>query len=232
MKRAFHKPYGLLCAMLLAIALGVWDHIKNSGDHTADNWALEWLGFLPGKRESRRYIGAHVLTENDILAAGKHFEDVVAYGGWTMDDHHPEGFEHYGEPTIYHPAPSPYGIPFRSLYSTDVRNLLFAERNISASHAALSSTRVMATCAVMGQAVGNAAALCAKYDILPAEVSEKHIKELQNELLYDGCYLPGITREIPGCTLNAASNLTEDEKNELFSGMERLMPVATAGARP
>lgn len=95
---------------LLKVALGVWDHIKNHGDHDADNWELEWIGFLPGKRESRRYIGAHVLTQNDVESGGK-FDDIVGYGGWTMDDHNPAGFRHVGEPTIYHPAPSRSAFP-------------------------------------------------------------------------------------------------------------------------
>ncbi|HBN84015.1 MAG TPA: FAD-dependent oxidoreductase, partial [Clostridiales bacterium] len=71
---------------------------------------LEWVGFLPGKRESRRYMGDHILTQNDVRAEGR-FDDMVAYGGWTMDDHHPDGFLHKGKPNIFHPAPTPYGIP-------------------------------------------------------------------------------------------------------------------------
>ena len=104
---------------LLKIAFGVWDHIKNHGDHGADNWALDWVGFLPGKRESRRYVGDHVLTQNDVRAEGR-FDDLVAYGGWTMDDHHPGGMHWPGKPTIFHPAPSPFGIPYRCLYSRNV----------------------------------------------------------------------------------------------------------------
>ncbi len=104
------------CAIeLLKVVLGVWDHIKNRGDHGADNWALDWLQFLPAKRESRRYVGDHVLTQNDIAAEGR-FDDIVAYGGWSMDDHHPAGFRSavLGAPmTIFHKAPSPYGIPYR-----------------------------------------------------------------------------------------------------------------------
>ena len=76
---------------LVKIAYGIWDHIKNRGDHGAENWELEWIGFLPGKRESRRYIGPYVLTQRDIEAGGK-FDDIVAYGGWPMDDHNPGGF--------------------------------------------------------------------------------------------------------------------------------------------
>lgn len=205
---------------LLKITFGVWDHIKNHGEHDADNWELEWVGFLPGKRESRRYIGAHVLTQNDVESGGR-FEDTVAYGGWTMDDHNPAGFRHDGEPTIYHPAPSPFGIPYRCLYSVNIDNLFFAGRNISATHAALSATRVMATCALMGQAVGNAAAVCAKYRCTPAEVSAQHVRELQDELMYDGCYLPHFRRTVDERTVAAQSDLTEKERKLLFNGLER-----------
>ena len=100
---------------LLKIAYGIWDHVKNYGDHNATNWTLEWVGCIPGKRESRRYVGAHVLTENDVEAGGK-FDDIVAYGGWPMDDHNPAGFRSYlsGNPASkLYPAPSPYGIPYR-----------------------------------------------------------------------------------------------------------------------
>ena len=142
---------------LLKVAFGVWDHIKN-GDHGADNWVLDWVGFLPGKRESRRYVGDHILTQNDVRAEGR-FDDIVAFGGWSMDDHHPGGMHWKGQPTIFHPAPSPYGIPYRCLYSKNISNLLFAGRNISATHASMSSTRVMATCAVIGQALGTASAV-------------------------------------------------------------------------
>ncbi len=205
---------------LLKVAFGVWDHIKNHGEHDADNWELEWVGFLPGKRESRRYIGAHVLTQSDVESGGK-FDDTIAYGGWTMDDHNPAGFRHDGEPTIYHPAPSPFGIPYRCLYSVNIDNLFFAGRNISATHAALSATRVMATCAIMGQAVGNAAALCAKHRCPPREVSERYVRELQTEVMYDGCYLPGFCRTVDEKTRCAQSNLTEKERELLFNGRER-----------
>ncbi len=205
---------------LLKVALGVWDHIKNHGDHDADNWELEWIGFLPGKRESRRYIGAHVLDQHDVEAGGK-FEDIAAYGGWTMDDHNPAGFRHTGEPTIFHPAPSPFGIPYRSMYSANIKNLFFAGRNISATHAALSATRVMATCALIGQAVGNAAALCNKYACKPNDVYEAHLKELQAEILYDGCWLPGLTRTVDSCMQNAKTDLSDEERRILFNGEER-----------
>ena len=205
---------------LLAIAFGVWDHIKNRGDHGADHWELEWVGFLPGKRESRRYLGDHVLCQKEVEAGGR-FPDVAAYGGWTMDDHNPAGFRHPGEPTIYHPAPSPFGIPYRCFYSKNIRNLFFAGRNISVSHAALSSTRVMATCAVTGQAVGNAAAICVKKQVLPRGVYEHYLSLLQQELLDDGCYLPGLVRAIPEETLRAGCSLLESQRSVLQNGIER-----------
>ena len=128
---------------LLKTAVGVWDHIKNHGEHEAENWALDWIGFLPGKRESRRYEGDYIMTQDDILS-GRHFPDSVAYGGWPLDDHYPAGFLHKGEPNTHVYPERPYGIPLRSLYSNNVANLFFAGRNISVSHMALSSTRVMA----------------------------------------------------------------------------------------
>ncbi len=200
---------------LLKIALGVWDHIKNQGDHGAENWGLEWLQFLPGKRESRRYIGDYVLTQQDIEEGGK-FDDIVAYGGWSMDDHHPAGFEavRFGSPpTIYHPAPSPYGIPYRSLYSRNVGNLMFAGRNVSVTHAALSSTRVMGTCISMGQAMGTAVAMAVRHSLTPREVSER-VNELQQLLLLDDCYLPWIPQKFSSLTINArlkASNGVDPE---------------------
>lgn len=208
---------------LLKIAYGVWDHVKNRGDHGAENWELEWVGFLPGKRESRRYIGRYVVNQRDVEAGGK-FDDVIAFGGWPMDDHNPAGFYSFKTeqpPSLLHPAPSPYGIPYRCLYSANIKNLFFAGRNVSATHAANSSMRVMATCALLGQAMGTAASMCINMDITPDEVYEKEIKTLQKKLIDAGCYLPLHKREIPALTLGAQTNLTEAQKNLLFNGLER-----------
>ncbi len=207
---------------LLRVAFGVWDHIKNYGDHHAENWELDWVGFLPGKRESRRYVGAYTLTQHDLENGGK-FDDTVAFGGWPMDDHNPAGFK--AEPTdaasTLYPTPSPYGIPYRVLYSSNVKNLFFAGRNISATHAAISSTRVMATCSLMGMAVGEAAALCVEHGVFPNDVSAHYIRELQSRLQDDGAYLPGFVREIPTITRNASVNLPADELKLLLNGIER-----------
>jgi len=208
---------------LMKLGYGVWDYIKNHSPEKAkaENWALEWIGSLPGKRENRRYIGDHVLTQNEVRDGGN-FQDVIAYGGWSMDDHHPAGIFYPGEPTIFHPAPSPYGIPYRSLYSRNIANLLFAGRNISVTHAALSSTRVMATCALLGQAAGTAAALCTRHGCDPRSLSSgDRLKELQAVLMDDDCWLPGLKRMVSGLTQTA--NLSGEGENVplLADGHER-----------
>ncbi len=181
---------------LLALAYGMVDYIKNSGKFPdADFWELDWMGFLPGKRESRRMMGPYVLTQLDISAQTV-FPDTVAYGGWPMDNHHPDGFYHIGPPTAYGNTPSPYCIPYRSLYSANVGNLFFAGRNISATHLAMSSSRVMATCAVLGQAVGTAANIAREFGLSPQGVYEEKIQLLQQRLMENGCFLPHFRREI------------------------------------
>ncbi|NWF83803.1 MAG: FAD-dependent oxidoreductase, partial [Bryobacteraceae bacterium] len=135
---------------LLSITMGIWDYIKNSGEHpTSANWAMDWVGMMPGKRGSRRLMGDHLLTEHDLLRGT--FPDGVAIGGWPMDDHPPGGFDRPDLPpnTVLR-TQEVYNIPLRALYSRNVSNLMMAGRNISATHAAFTSTRVMATCAVIG----------------------------------------------------------------------------------
>lgn len=210
---------------LLKVAFGVWDHIKNNGDHGAANWVLDWVGFIPGKRESRRYIGDHVMTQNDVRAEGR-FEDIVAYGGWSMDDHHPAGLKHPGAPTIFHPAPSPYGIPYRSLYSKNIDNLFFAGRNISVTHAAMSSTRVMATTATIGQAVGTAAYVAAVKKLSPRGVYQKELAMLQQTLMDDDAYLPWKQRDIPPLTRQAKLSAMAGDPEPLRNGFDR--PVGDA----
>lgn len=183
---------------LLSIMLGVWDHIKNSGNHPeSDNWALDWFGFVPGKRESRRFIGQHVLTQNDIQEAVD-FDDAIAYGGWSMDTHPPEGIDAKEEEPCHQPyTPYLYSIPLRSLLSRNISNLMFAGRNLSATHIAFSSTRVMATCAVMGEGIGTFAATAARHKI-PLEQAWRDpqiVKEAQQQLLRQGAFLPGMKLE-------------------------------------
>ena len=207
---------------LIKIAFGVWDHIKNRGDHGADNWELDWVGFLPGKRESRRYVGDYILNQNDVRSEGR-FDDLVAYGGWPMDDHHPAGIRYRGEPTIFHPAPTPFGIPYRCLYSRNIENLFFAGRNISATHTALSSCRVMATCAIMGQAAGTAASIAVRDKTTPRQIYENSIRELQEILMDDDCYLPFYTRKCTALSKDAVLWASDGDPKPVLNGCDRVI---------
>lgn len=181
---------------LVSCIYGIWDHLKNGGDHGAENYDLEWVGMLPGSREGRRLIGDYILNENDILS-NRQFEDAVAYGGWPMDIHTAKGLYDFDElPSRVISLDGAYTIPYRSYYSKNISNLMMAGRDISASKMAMGSTRVMGTCAVGGQAVGTAAALCIKYDCDPRGAQE-HMRELQQMLLKDDAYIPGIWNEDP-----------------------------------
>ena len=208
---------------LLKIAFGVWDHIKNHGDHGAENWDLEWVGFLPGKRESRRYKGDYIMTQNDV-ENGTTFPDTVAYGGWQIDNHLPGGFYlnaandgHLQKRRLS----EPYGIPLRSLYSCNIDNLMFAGRNISASHIAFSSTRVMGTVGVIGQAVGVAAAVAVRYGVLPREACALHIEEIQDILMEDDCFLPGFKRKISPLAQKAKLTCDYGDCSQLLNGVDR-----------
>lgn len=214
---------------LLRIALGIWDYIKNSGDHPdSAAWALDWVGALPGKRESRRFLGPHVLTQHDV-EAGRVFPDQVAYGGWWLDLHPPSGVDAIDEePCEQFPFPHLYTIPLRSLYSRNVDNLFFAGRNISATHVAFASTRVMATCATMGQAVGTAAALArAAPDASIADIYDSAgVARLQQALLADDAFLPSLRRAHPedralAAAVTASSATASGPAANLLDGFTR-----------
>lgn len=214
---------------LLKIAYGVWDHIKNRCPQREDaaNWALDWVQFLPAKRESVRYVGDHVLTQLDIEAEGR-FDDLVAYGGWSMDDHHPAGFwaVKVGAPaTTYYRGPSPYGIPYRALYSRNIENLMFAGRNASCTHLAMSSTRVMGTGCSMGHAIGTAAAVAVQKGLTPRETG-RHLAELQQALLADDCYLPWIPHKYGELTTRARLLASQGDPEPIRDGTTR--PVGEA----
>lgn len=176
---------------LVSCIYGIWDHLKNGGDHGAENYDLEWVGMLPGMRESRRLVGDYILNENDILS-NRQFDDAVAYGGWAMDIHAPKGLYDFDElPSFVVSFDGSYTIPYRSYYSKNIDNLMMAGRNISVSKMAMGSTRVMGTCAIGGQAVGTAAAMCIKYRCQPRGILN-HMEELQQTLLKEDCYIPNI----------------------------------------
>lgn len=215
---------------LMKCVYGVWDHLKNVSNHGLDNYDLEWVGIVPGCRESRRIEGDYILNENDIRA-NRIFDDAVAYGGWAMDNHVRRGtldFEKY--PSEIFNFKGCYTIPYRCYYSRDVDNLMLAGRDISASKLAFASARVMGTCSVGGQAVGTAAAMAVRYGCSPRAVGQKHIRELQQTLLKQDCYIPGFTNsddrdlarmacvtatsQAPGCeAANVINGVSRSEEN-------------------
>jgi hypothetical protein len=177
---------------LWKVVYGVWDYIKNSGNFPeAENLTLEWVGHVPGKRESRRFEGDYILKQQDVIEQTP-FDDAVAFGGWSVDLHPADGvFSELKGCNQWH-SKGIYGIPYRCYYSRNISNLFLAGRIISASHVAFGSTRVMATCAHGGQAVAIAASLCKKYNVLPKQVGEQYISELQTELMKTGHHIPGL----------------------------------------
>lgn len=189
----------------LSQLLGVWDHIKNrcTDDQVrnrAKNYALEFVGFWPYKRESRRVLGDYTLTQKDVRDPSVHPDD-LAYGAWGIDLHIPGGLLKRHEPPYPEPLADanfherstiPYGIPLRSCYSRNVRNLLTAGRPIGASYVAFASSRVLATGAMVGQGVGVAAALCKKNRCDPRSVASDHATELQQLLLRQDASVLGV----------------------------------------
>ncbi|WP_276371401.1 FAD-dependent oxidoreductase [Chryseolinea sp. H1M3-3] len=177
---------------LWRVVYGVWNHIKNSGLFPeAENLTLEWVGTIPGKRESRRFEGDYILTQQDIIEQRFH-RDAVAYGGWSVDLHPADGvFSERPGCNQWH-SKGIYSIPYRCYYSKNIDNLFLAGRIISVSHVAFGSSRVMGTSAYGGQAVGIAAALCKERNLLPRQISEQVLEEMQQRLLMSGQFIPAI----------------------------------------
>ena len=191
---------------LFRINIGLWNYAHNFDPKFKDANArreLVWLNHVPGTRESRRLIGDYVMSQKDYAEKIQH-PDTIAYAGWTIDDHHPQGFWVKG-PGAFHAYRYKVSIPYRILYSRNVDNLMMAGRDVSVTHAALGGLRVMRTTCVLGQAAGTGAAVALAHQAAPRGVYEKHIRELQQALLRDGCYLPGFRNEDPADLALAAA---------------------------
>jgi hypothetical protein len=228
--------------------LGLWDHIKNRCVHRgqAANYALEFVGFWPYKRESRRILGDYVLRQRDTQNPQVHNDD-LAYGCWGIDIHVPGGIQRQN--VAPYPPPSadgnwehygtyPYGIPLRACYSRNVRNLLTAGRPISASYVAFASSRVLPTGAIVGQGVGAAAALCNRYRCDPRTVANNHAAELQQLLIRQDAFMPGIDNQDPQdlarqAEVDASSDMplefpAEGAAHPLRFPSAQLFPVSTS----
>lgn len=205
---------------LFRIMLGYFNYLKNLWDEKekAQNYVFTHISYIDAKRESRRIVGDYTLTQNDCVA-GKDFPDTVGYSGWPIDLHHPRGIYSGEVGPFFSNAHVPLvKVPYRCLYSANVGNLFASGRNISVTHVALGTTRVQATIAVLAQAVGTAAAMCLHYGVSPRTLGERYITDLQQTLLKDDQFIPGIKNIDPldlarKCTAYASSC----EQNEFFT---------------
>lgn len=213
---------------LLSIVMGVWDYIKNSGKFpAAANRALDSIAMVPGRRDTFRIVGERIMTQHDIMGKWRDFDDAVAVGGWSMDDHPAKGFYASDRKPCRQFGKVPYyNIGFSSLYSKNVKNLMMAGRNISCSHVAFTSTRVMSTCSAVGQAVGTAAAICLDKNILPCQLraSSENIFELQQTLLKDDQTIIGIKNQDPkdlarSAKVSASSSMENSSPENVLSGV-------------
>ncbi|RDC55926.1 FAD-dependent oxidoreductase [Pedobacter chinensis] len=205
---------------LWKVIYGVWDYIKNSGNFPeAENYTLEWVGMIPGKRESRRFEGDYILSQSDLIEQKVH-EDAVAYGGWSIDLHPADGVFSERSPCNQWHSKGIFQIPYRCLYSKNIKNLFLAGRIISVSHVAFGGTRVMGTCAYVAQAAAVAAALCLKHHKLPAELyQDNYMPHLQKALIRTGQYIPNVDWEDEADNVQQA-NLKSSSHFE-FKGFNR-----------
>jgi len=220
---------------LWKVVYGVWDYIKNSGEFPeAETMTLEWVGTIPGKRESRRFEGDYMLRQQDVVSQNTH-TDAVAFGGWSIDLHPADGvFSEKPGCNQWH-SKGVYQIPYRCLYSKNIKNLFLAGRIISASHVAFASTRVMATAAHVGQAVGMAAFLASKHEVNPAVLLHKNFMDtLQKELLKSGQHIPGFELTDQEDLVQSAeiSASSEYVLNELPMGILKNLDVSMAQMLP
>jgi hypothetical protein len=217
---------------LWKVVYGVWNYIKNSGKFPeAENLTLEWVGHIPGKRESRRFEGPYMLTQGDIVSQTP-FDDAVSFGGWAIDIHPADGvFSEKPGCSQWH-SKGVYQIPYRCLYSKNIDNLFLAGRIISASHLAFGSTRVMMTCAHAAQAVGMAAALAIEHNCQPGDFSnDRQISILQQALLKTGQFIPGLPLSMkPDFKIAASSQLSLEQLP--FNGPWQELAFSTAQLLP
>lgn len=217
---------------LWKVIYGVWDYIKNSGNFPeAENLTLEWVGTIPGKRESRRFEGDYMLHQRDIVEQRTH-ADAVAFGGWSIDLHPADGvFSEKPGCNQWH-SKGIYQIPYRCLYSKNISNLYLAGRIMSASHVAFGSTRVMATSGLIGQVVGTAAYIATQGKLMPrALLQVNHLENLQQLLLKEGAYIPGVSKKENDLSLKAKISSSSHLKFSGFSTVSEYKPLQTSVAQ-
>lgn len=202
----------------LRAAYGHWAYMKNQMTGTwaekVKNLKLGWVSCFAGKRESRRLLGDVILAEQD-LTSRREWDDASVTTTWSIDLHYPDddnkkyfpGEEFRSVAKFFHIPP--YPIPYRCLYSRNINNLFMAGRNISVTHVALGTIRVMRTGGMMGEVVGMAAGICTKHDCLPRDVYTSHLAELQQSME------KGIAPPTPASKLMVRPDWLKEAKNNL-----------------
>lgn len=173
----------------LLVVYSNWSYLKNRSSvrNEYDSRALDWVAYVAGKRESRRLLGDIVLNQNDILNEVS-YDDGTCATSWTIDLHYPDPAN-----TAFFPGEEfkavctqqyieIYPIPYRCFYSRNIPNLFMAGRNISVTHVALGTVRVMRTTAMMGEVVGLAAAVCHENSCMPRDVYTSYLEQLKENL--------------------------------------------------
>lgn len=186
------RDYGLM------VVYSNWSFLKNQYSKTANytNRKLDWVSYISGKRESRRLLGDIILKEQDIIEQIP-YEDASFTTTWSIDLHYPDPNNSLYFPDMEfksiakHIQVKPYAVPYRCLYSRNISNLFMAGRNISVSHIALGTVRVMRTTGMMGEVVGMAASLCKKHKSTPREIYRNHLLELKS-MMKEGAGVKGL----------------------------------------
>lgn len=186
------RDYGLL------VVYSNWSYLKNRMKEKEPyrNRKLAWVAYVAGKRESRRLLGDYILTEND-LRNHTVYEDGTAAATWSIDLHYPDPENTANFPgrefksIAKHIPIHPYPIPYRCLYSRNVSNLFMAGRDISVTHVALGTVRVMRTTGMMGEVVGMAASICKQQGVEPRAVYQRYLPQLK-ALMERGVGKPGL----------------------------------------
>ncbi len=211
---------------LFRLIYGIWDHLKNhcpEAKGKSEKMKLAWVGHIVGLRESYRLLGDYVMSEKDVTEQPL-LNDRISYGGWGLDDHPSLGFfdkerlNNHTHGGVYH------SVPYRSLYSRNIENLMMAGRNISVTHVALTATRVMYATGVIGQAAGTAAGMCIRLGETPRGIYQKHLHTLQQKLLKEGAFLIEMPNEDPGdLALSAVADASDGKEtaSEVINGFSR-----------
>jgi len=177
------RDYGML------VAYSNWSYLKNrySEKDKFSSRKLNWVSYVAGKRESRRLLGDYILNQTDIESFNV-YDDATLTISWPIDLHYPDPNNSKFFPggeflSVCNQDGTPlYPIPYRCFYSRNIDNLFMAGRDISVTHAALGTIRVMRTTCMMGEVVGMAAAVCNKYNCSPRGVYTDHLVDLKERM--------------------------------------------------